>query len=74
VLNGDDDPLIRAINARLLAALLPNAKLELIKGGGHLFMLFSVEKTAGLIKDFIADSEAEADKALQSAAAKLAWS
>jgi poly(3-hydroxyalkanoate) depolymerase len=74
VLNGDDDPLIRTINARLLAALLPNAKLEIIKGGGHLFMLFSVEETARLIRNFIAASEVEADQALHSAAVKLAWS
>lgn len=74
VLNGDDDPLIRTVNARLLAALLPNAKLELIKGGGHLFMLFSAGETARLIRQFIADTETEADEALRSAAAKLAWS
>ncbi len=74
VLNGDDDPLIRTINARLLAALLPHGRLELIKGGGHLFMLFSAEETARLIRQFITATEAEADAALRAATAQLAWS
>jgi len=60
VLNGDDDPLIRGINARLLAALLPNARLHVIKGGGHLFMLFSAGETARLIREFIETPAEEA--------------
>ena len=67
VLNGDDDPLIRTINARLLAALLPNARLQLVKGGGHLFMLFNADETARLLHEFIAASAAEADAAIQRA-------
>jgi poly(3-hydroxyoctanoate) depolymerase len=74
VLNGDDDPLIRTINARLLAALLPRGHLELIKGGGHLFMLFSAHETARLIQNFITSSAAEADAALSQTIARMAWS
>jgi len=52
VLNGDDDPLIRAINARLLAALLPNAKLELIKGGWASIHAIQRRKNSGTDQRF----------------------
>jgi poly(3-hydroxyoctanoate) depolymerase len=74
VLNGDDDPLIRVINARLLAALLPNARLQMVQGGGHLFMLFSAEETARLIREFIVSSATEADSAIRQARMVPAWS
>jgi poly(3-hydroxyalkanoate) depolymerase len=74
VLNGDDDPLIRTINARLLAALLPNARMQVLKGSGHLFMLFSAGETARLIREFMAASAAEADAAVRRAQQAPAWS
>ena len=73
VLNGDDDPLIRVVNARLLAALLPNGRLQVLKGGGHLFMLFNAEETARLIREFIATSTADADAAIRQAQLSPAW-
>ena len=73
VLNGDDDPLIRTVNARMLAALLPNARLEVMKGSGHLFMLFNAAETARLIREFMAASTAEADAAISQARALPAW-
>lgn len=54
VINGDDDPLVRPINARILAALLPQARLEIIRGGGHLFMTMRARETAALIDGFLA--------------------
>ena len=74
VLCGDDDPLIRPVNARILAALLPRGRLELIKGGGHLFMLFSAEETARRIRQFIAATSDEAEQAIRAASAEPAWS
>ncbi len=55
VISGDDDPLVRPINARILAALLPNARLEIIAGGGHLFMTLRAAETAALIDGFLTD-------------------
>lgn len=57
VIAGDDDPLVRAINGRVLATLLPNARLHIIRGGGHLFMTLRAAETAGLIEDFLRQSE-----------------
>jgi poly(3-hydroxyalkanoate) depolymerase len=39
VVGGDDDPSVPVLNARLLARRLPNARLHVVKGGGHLFLL-----------------------------------
>ena len=39
VLAGDDDPIIPLVNARILACRSPNAKLHIVRGGGHLFLL-----------------------------------
>jgi len=39
VVAGDDDPSVPVLNGRLLARRLPNARLHVVKGGGHLFLL-----------------------------------
>ena len=39
VVAGDDDPAVPLTNARLLAARIPDARLHVIRGGGHLFLL-----------------------------------
>ena len=38
VIAGDDDPLVPAENARILAERIPNATLEIVEGAGHLFL------------------------------------
>lgn len=39
VLTGDDDPIIRVVNGRVLAGRIPGARLHIIQGGGHLFLI-----------------------------------
>jgi len=46
--------------------------MQVVKGGGHLFMLFSAEETARLIRDFMATSAADADAAILQAEPPLA--
>lgn len=53
VLAGDDDPVIPLANARLLARLIPDARLHVIRGGGHLFLLDEPEKAMGALGDFL---------------------
>jgi poly(3-hydroxyalkanoate) depolymerase len=53
VLTGDDDPIIRVVNGRILARLLANARLHVIRGGGHLFLLDQSRESAHLISDFL---------------------
>ena len=52
VLMGHDDPLVLVINGRVLARLIPNAKLRLIDDG-HLFMVTRPRETAAMIEAFL---------------------
>lgn len=53
VLSGADDPIVRPINARLLALLLRNVELRILPGAGHLFMLFNADETARVVRRFM---------------------
>jgi pimeloyl-ACP methyl ester carboxylesterase len=46
VLTGDDDPIVPPANSRILASMIPGAKLAVVAGGGHL-MLFDSPAEAG---------------------------
>ena len=52
ILAGDDDPLIPLPNAKLLAALIPKARLEVINSG-HLFVVTRPDETAELVEEFL---------------------
>jgi poly(3-hydroxyoctanoate) depolymerase len=54
VLAGSDDPLVPLVNALTLASLIPHAQLEVIPGGGHLFLLDSAREVAPRITAFLA--------------------
>jgi pimeloyl-ACP methyl ester carboxylesterase len=53
VVAGERDPSVPLCNARLLAARLPDARLHVVKGGGHLFLLDEPENVAGPIRAFL---------------------
>jgi poly(3-hydroxyoctanoate) depolymerase len=53
VINGDDDPIIRVTNGRILARLIPHARLHVIRGGGHLFLLDQAPEAAAVIAGFL---------------------
>ena len=53
VLAGDDDPIVPALNGRLLARLIPDARLRLVEGGGHLFLLERPAEMADLVTHFL---------------------
>jgi poly(3-hydroxyoctanoate) depolymerase len=53
VLAADDDPIIPLANARLIAWRLPNATLEVVPGGGHLFLLTHAAEIAPRIGAFL---------------------
>ena len=36
---GDDDRIVPLVNGKFLASLIPNATLEIVPGGGHLFLV-----------------------------------
>jgi len=53
VLVGDDDPIVPVVNGRILTRLIPNARLEIIPDGGHLFLLEQPTRTAALTAEFL---------------------
>ena len=50
---GDDDPAVPSRNARLLAAPPPDARLHVVRGGGHLFLLDEPEQRGAEIRAFL---------------------
>jgi poly(3-hydroxyalkanoate) depolymerase len=59
VLSGDDDPIVPVINGRILTWVIPNARLEIIRGGGHLFLLEHPTELAALIATFLMTGEGD---------------
>ena len=53
VLTGDDDPIIPLVNGRILAWRIPNARLHVVRGGGHLFILERPAETAEWVTAFL---------------------
>jgi poly(3-hydroxyoctanoate) depolymerase len=53
VVNGDDDPIVPLVNGRILAKRIRNARLHVVRGGGHLFLLERPAETADLVAEFL---------------------
>ena len=64
ILAGDDDPIIPLANARLMAALLPDARLHVYRDG-HLGLLTRAAELAPLVSDFLLAVETRASPAVQ---------
>jgi len=54
VVAGTDDPIVPVVNARILARLIPNARLVTIKDG-HLFLVTSAHDSAEVISEFLSN-------------------
>jgi poly(3-hydroxyoctanoate) depolymerase len=53
VIAGDDDPITPLVNHRVIAMLMPQATLRVMKGGGHLVLLDSAEQVGQVITSFL---------------------
>jgi poly(3-hydroxyalkanoate) depolymerase len=53
VMAGAEDPLVPAVNSRIISFLIPNNRLHIVPGGGHLFMLYSIDKVVPVIRGFL---------------------
>jgi poly(3-hydroxyalkanoate) depolymerase len=53
VLAGDDDPIVPLVNGRILARRIPRAQLQVVHGGGHLFLLERPAEVAELVAQFL---------------------
>lgn len=56
VMTGTDDPMVPAINSRMLQRIIPRASLHVVQGGGHLFLLDSAAVVAPVIDSFLTSS------------------
>lgn len=56
VLAGDDDPIIPLVNAKLMARLIPKARLHVLHDG-HLFLLSSAAESATAVREFLDSDE-----------------
>jgi poly(3-hydroxyalkanoate) depolymerase len=57
VMVGSDDPLVPVANGRILARLIPNARLVTIDDG-HLFLVTSASRSAAVVSDFLSQDPA----------------
>jgi poly(3-hydroxyoctanoate) depolymerase len=57
VLAGDDDPIVPLVNGRILALCIPGARLRVVRGGGHLFLLERPAVIAAVVARFLAAEE-----------------
>jgi poly(3-hydroxyalkanoate) depolymerase len=55
VLHGDRDPVVPLVNGRYLADALPNGRLHVVSGAGHLFLLDEPASAAPELLSFLAD-------------------
>lgn len=59
---GDDDQIVRPVNGRILNSMIPNSRLQMFKGGGHLFLLTHSDESVAAIREFL-DAPDKAKKA-----------
>lgn len=55
---GGDDRIVVPANGKILAGLIPNAKLVEFEDGGHLFLLTHSEEAVAEIRAFLDEGEA----------------
>lgn len=53
VVHGDDDPIVPIVNARLIARRMPDARLHVVKAGGHMVFLDSSADVLPVITRFL---------------------
>ena len=53
VMAGDDDSIVPTVNARVLSLLLPQARLEILRGAGHWFVLERTDEVVRMLDEFL---------------------
>lgn len=63
VMMGDKDSIVPLVNGQILTWALPDARLHVVEGAGHLFIVTRAAETARVINDFLSDPFSAAAKA-----------
>jgi poly(3-hydroxyalkanoate) depolymerase len=53
IMMGDADNIVPLINGKFLKSLIPKSRLEVIPGGGHLFLVAQAEYCVDIIREFL---------------------
>lgn len=53
IMMGDADNIVPLANGHILNTLIPNSRLEVFEGGGHLFMLSHHDETLRVLREFL---------------------
>ena len=64
VLAGNDDLIVPLVNGRILARRIPCARLHVVPGGGHLFLLERPAELTALVADYLRGAELHKDGAI----------
>lgn len=62
VMMGDEDQIVPLVNGRILASAIPNARLEVFKGGGHLFLLTHADESVAALREFLDAPDTDAER------------
>jgi poly(3-hydroxyalkanoate) depolymerase len=65
VLGGDDDPIVPVVNARLMARLIPNARLH-VYHGGHVELVTEAARFGPVISEFLCEARGSGGRPQQS--------
>jgi poly(3-hydroxyalkanoate) depolymerase len=63
VMMGDKDTIVPLVNGQILSWALPDARLHVVEGGGHLFLVTRAAETADVINTFLQEPGLRAVKA-----------
>jgi pimeloyl-ACP methyl ester carboxylesterase len=63
IMMGDEDQIVPLINGKFLNSLIPNSRLKVIKGGGHLFLMAEADLCIRMIREFLQEQRVERKRA-----------
>ena len=72
IVAGDDDPVTPLVNHRVIATLMPRARLHTMVGGGHLVLLDSAAQVGPVITGFLRDDHASDTRSAEPVIGQLA--
>ena len=60
IMMGDDDQIVPLINGKILNTMIPNSRLDICEGGGHLFLLTHADESIATLREFLDAPDGEA--------------
>lgn len=61
IMMGEDDQIVPLINGKILATAIRNSQLEIIEGGGHLFLLTHADESVASLRTFLDAPQTDAE-------------